>query len=67
MKNDDIFIECDEAQQLILKLKYDKIYTEKVRSNGGNSAKISCPKKYIDSEVVVFVLKKKKGDKNETK
>lgn len=44
--------------------EYQSIYSDKVRTNGGNSAKINCKKEYIDNEVVVFVLKEKKEEKD---
>jgi putative transposon-encoded protein len=64
-----IDIDSATAKKLVLKANYDSIYTEKVRSNGGNSAKINCKKEFIDNEVVVFVLKgeKEKGVKKEEK
>lgn len=52
-------IELTTAKKLILKGEYERIYTEKVRTNGGHSAKICCKKEFIDKEVVVFVLKDK--------
>jgi len=51
------------AKKLILESGYDKIYTEEVKTNGGHSGKISCKRKFIGNEVVVFVLKNK-GEKN---
>jgi putative transposon-encoded protein len=63
-----ISIDSTTAKKLVLESGYDSIYTEKVKSNGGNSAKINCKKEYIDNEVLVFVLKEKgKGVKNERK
>lgn len=58
-----INIDSTNAKKLVMKSDYDMIYTTKVSSNGGNSAKINCKKEYIDNEVVVFVLKGKGGMK----
>ena len=49
------------AKKLILKSDYDSIYTEVIKSNGGNSAKISSKKEFIGNQVVVFVLKNKES------
>ncbi|MBR9706008.1 hypothetical protein GOV14_03170 [Candidatus Pacearchaeota archaeon] len=49
------------AKNLVMQSGYKGIYTEKVKSNGGNSAKISCKKEFIDNEVVVFILDEKSG------
>ncbi|MBR9703865.1 hypothetical protein GOV12_00500 [Candidatus Pacearchaeota archaeon] len=65
-----ISIDSTTAKKLVLKSNYKSIYTEKVKTNGGNSAKINCKKEYINNEVVVFVLGKederkiKKGVEN---
>ncbi len=53
---DEKIISQITAKELVLKHKYKKIYTEEVVSNGGNSAKISCPKKYANHKVIVFIL-----------
>ena len=44
------------AKRLVLESGYDSVYTEEVRTNGGNSAKINCKKEHIGKEVMVFVL-----------
>lgn len=54
-----IDINTTTAKKLILKSGYTKIYTEIVKTNGGNSGKINCKGEYIGEEVVVFILKKK--------
>lgn len=56
-------IESTTAKKLILKSEYEKIFTERVSSNGGNSGKISCNKKYIGNKVIIFVLKRSSGRK----
>jgi len=56
-----IKIDSTTAKKLVMEGDYDSIYTEKVRTNGGNSGKINCKKEFIDNEVVIFVLKNKKG------
>ncbi|MFH0936093.1 MAG: hypothetical protein V1815_00245 [Candidatus Woesearchaeota archaeon] len=53
-------INSTTAKKLIIKLSYDKVYSEVVKSNGGNSGKINCEKEFIDREVIVFVLKEVK-------
>jgi putative transposon-encoded protein len=53
-----ISIDSSTAKKLVLKTGYMSIYTDTVKTNGGNSAKISCKKEFIDNEVVVFVLGK---------
>ena len=53
------------AKKLVLKSGYEKIYTDKVKSNGGHSAHINCKKEFKGREVVVFILKNKRGKKNE--
>lgn len=55
-------INSTTAKRLIVKFDYDKIYTEDVKSNGGNSGKISCCKDLINRKVVVFVLKESEGN-----
>ncbi|MEM0465686.1 MAG: hypothetical protein QXW97_03230 [Candidatus Pacearchaeota archaeon] len=62
-----ISIDSTTAKKLVMKSKYKTIYTDKVRTNGGNSAKINCKKEFIDSEVVVFVLGKEDERKIEKK
>ncbi len=49
------------AKKLVLQAGYEKIYTEKVASNGGNSAKINCKKEFRGKEVIVFILKDRSG------
>ncbi len=57
-----IKIDSTTAKKLVMEGGYESIYTDRVRTNGGNSGKINCKKEFIDSEVVVFVLKDdKKG------
>ncbi|MDP2925871.1 MAG: hypothetical protein Q8N99_05865 [Nanoarchaeota archaeon] len=56
-----IDIDSTTAKKLVIKAEYHAIYTDKVRTNGGNSAKINCKKEYIDNEVIVFVLKGEEG------
>jgi len=56
-------IKANQFNQLILKMGYDKIYTEEVKSNGGNSCKISCRKGFEDRKAIIFILKE--GKKNE--
>ena len=56
-----ISINTTTAKKLILESGYDKIYTDEVCSNGGNSGKISCKRKFVGNEVVIFVLKNKGG------
>jgi putative transposon-encoded protein len=55
-----ISIDSTTAKNLVMKAGYEMVYTEKVRTNGGNSAKINCKKEFIDSEVIVFVLRNEK-------
>ncbi|MBD3253339.1 hypothetical protein GF386_06405 [Candidatus Pacearchaeota archaeon] len=57
-----IKINSTTAKKLVMGSGYETIYTEKVKSNGGNSAKINCKKEFIENEVVVFVLKGKGGE-----
>ncbi len=52
-------INSTTAKKLVLDSEYESIYTDKVRTNGGNSGKISCKKEFIGRDVVVFVLDKK--------
>ncbi|HQJ56940.1 MAG TPA: hypothetical protein PLH46_04790 [Caldisericia bacterium] len=52
-----INVNTTTAKKLILESGYEKIYIDKVKTNGGNSGKINCKKEFIDSEVVIFVLK----------
>jgi len=51
-------INSTTAKKLVLESEYDVIYTDKVKSNGGNSAKLNSKKEFINSEAVVFILKK---------
>lgn len=53
-----ISIDSTTAKKLVLKSDYKSIYTDRVKTNGGNSAKINCKKEFIDNEVVVFILGK---------
>ena len=63
-----INIDSTTAKRLVMESEYESIYTEKVKTNGGNSAKINCKKEFIDNEVVVFVLKEgNKKSKKEVK
>ena len=55
-----IKINSTTTKKLVIESGYDKIYTEVVKSNGGNSAKICCYKEFIGREVIVFILKQKK-------
>ena len=57
-----ISITSTRAKELVMKSGYKKIYTEEIKTNGGNSGKICCKKEYIGDEVVVFILKKR-GEK----
>jgi putative transposon-encoded protein len=59
-------IDSTTAKKLVIETGYSSVYTDTVKTNGGNSAKIGCKKEYIDSEVVVFVLGKE-GIKNKKK
>lgn len=59
-----IAINTTTAKKLILESDYDKIYTDQVCSNGGNSGKIGCKKEFIGKEVVVFILKRKESKKD---
>ena len=52
------------AKKLIVESGYDKIYTDEVKTNGGNSGKIGCKKKFIGREVVIFVLKEQRKVKD---
>ena len=52
-----ISVDSTTAKKLVMQTGYESIYTDKVKTNGGNSAKINCKKEFIDSEVVVFVLR----------
>lgn len=54
-----ININTTTAKKLILESEYDKIFTDEVKTNGGNSGKIGCKKEFIGREVVIFVLKEK--------
>ena len=56
-------INATTAKKLVLKSGYKSVYTEKVKTNGGNSGKINCKKEFINNEVVVFVLGDEKGKK----
>ena len=58
-----INIDSTTAKKLVMKGGYEMIYTERVRTNGGNSGKINCKKEFIDNDVVVFVLKDNKRSK----
>lgn len=53
-----ISIDSTTAKKLVLKTGYKSIYSDTVKTNGGNSAKISCRKEFIDNEVIVFILGK---------
>jgi putative transposon-encoded protein len=59
-----IKIDSTTAKKLVIESGYDSIYTDKVKTNGGNSGKINCKKEFIDNEVVIFVLKNQKGGEN---
>lgn len=59
-----ININTTTGKKLILESGYDKIYTDEVKTNGGNSGKIGCKKEYIGREVVIFVLKDKRSKKD---
>jgi putative transposon-encoded protein len=58
-----INIDSTTAKKLVMKTGYEMVYTERVRTNGGNSGKINCKKEFIDNEVVVFVLRPKESKK----
>ena len=62
-----INIDSTTAKKLVMTSGYEAVYTERVKTNGGNSAKINCKKEFIDNEVIVFVLKEKKEVNNNTK
>ena len=53
-----IDIKSTTAKKLVLSGGYERIYTEEVKTNGGNSGKINCKGEYIGHEVVVFILSK---------
>ena len=53
------FVESVDAEKLLMNIGFEKIYSEEVKSNGGNSAKISCSKRYVGQEALVFILKPK--------
>ncbi len=55
-------INSTTAKKLVLNSGYKAVYTDKVKTNGGNSAKISCKKEFINKEVVVFVLEENKKE-----
>ena len=55
-----IKINSTTAKKLVLNSGYKAVYTDKVKTNGGNSAKISSKKEFINNEVVVFVLDNQK-------
>lgn len=57
-----IEINKSTAKKLVMQSGYKAVYSEKVKTNGGNSAKINCRKEFIDNEVVVFVLGEKGGE-----
>jgi putative transposon-encoded protein len=57
-----IDIDSTTAKKLVIRTGYKSIYTDKVKTNGGNSGKINCKKEYIDEDVVVFVLGEREGD-----
>ena len=59
-----IDINTTTAKKLILESGYEKIYTDEVKTNGGNSGKIGCKKEFIGREVVIFVLKDKEVKKD---
>ena len=54
-----INVNTTTAKKLILESGYEKVYTDEVKTNGGNSGKIGCKKEFIGREVVIFVLKSK--------
>ena len=54
-----INVNTTTAKRLILESGYERIYTDEVKTNGGNSGKIGCKKEFIGREVVIFVLKSK--------
>ena len=51
-----IKINSTTAKQLVMNSGYRAVYTDKVKSNGGNSAKLGCKKEFIDEEAVIFIL-----------
>jgi putative transposon-encoded protein len=53
-----ISIDSTTAKSLVMKSGYKMVYSDRVKSNGGNSAKISCKKEFIDKEAVIFILDK---------
>lgn len=59
-----ISVNTTTAKKLILESGYEKIYTDEVKTNGGNSGKIGCKKEFIGREVVIFVLKETGVSKN---
>ena len=59
-----INVNTTTAKKLILESEYERIYTDEVKTNGGNSGKIGCKKEFIGREVVIFVLKDKGREKN---
>ncbi|MBU0977052.1 MAG: DUF2080 family transposase-associated protein [Nanoarchaeota archaeon] len=59
-----ISVNTTTAKRLILETGYEKIYTDEVKTNGGNSGKIGCKKEFIGREVIVFVLKDGRGNEN---
>jgi len=58
-----ISINSTNAKKLVMKSGYKTVYTDKVKSNGGNSAKIGCKKEFIDEEALIFILSKEKENK----
>jgi putative transposon-encoded protein len=59
-----INVNTTTAKKLILESGYEKVYTDEVKTNGGNSGKIGCKKEFIGREVVIFVLKNKWENRN---
>jgi len=57
-----INIDSTTAKKLVMQSGYEMVYTERVKTNGGNSGKINCKKEFIDNEVIVFVLKEGKKE-----
>jgi hypothetical protein len=59
-----IKINSSTAKQLVMNSGYRAVYTDKVKSNGGNSAKLGCKKEFLDEEAVIFILDSKDNSKN---
>ncbi len=62
-----ISINSTTAKKLVMESGYKTVYTDKVKSNGGNSAKIGCKKEFIDEEALIFILNKEKQGRKEDK